>query len=113
NDVSILEDPTGRKKVMPRKRESKEVQKAASVQTIETVSVLETSINPSNYAWRKKYLVKEKTPEEEAPEHKEKENKMKVLEIVSQYNKILTDVKGAMENAEAAYDNCVDRDRVT
>ncbi|KAH9324577.1 hypothetical protein KI387_004755, partial [Taxus chinensis] len=71
NDVSIPEDPVGRKKVAPRKREREEVQKALSVQTKKMVSAPETCAKPSTYAQRKKSPMKTKTLEEEASEHEE------------------------------------------
>ncbi|KAH9320968.1 hypothetical protein KI387_015607, partial [Taxus chinensis] len=44
--------------------------------------------------------------------HLEKEDKLKVVAIMAEYNKVLADVKIVAHTAEAAYDNCADRDKV-
>ncbi|KAH9287512.1 hypothetical protein KI387_031629, partial [Taxus chinensis] len=49
---------------------------------------------------------------EEVAAHMEKEDKLKVVVIMAEYNKFLVDVKIATHTAEAAYDNCADRDKV-
>ncbi|KAH9313479.1 hypothetical protein KI387_044598, partial [Taxus chinensis] len=42
----------------------------------------------------------------------EKEEKLKVVAIISENNKVFADVKIATDTTEAAYDSCVDRDKV-
>ncbi|KAH9296072.1 hypothetical protein KI387_039660, partial [Taxus chinensis] len=49
---------------------------------------------------------------EEALAHQEREEKLKVVEIITRYTKLLTDVKATVQVVEATYDNCTDRDRV-
>ncbi|KAH9324538.1 hypothetical protein KI387_004716, partial [Taxus chinensis] len=43
----------------------------------------------------------------------EKEDKLKIVALVVEYRKVLTDIRASSQNAEAMYDNCVDRDKVT
>ncbi|KAH9295867.1 hypothetical protein KI387_039455 [Taxus chinensis] len=49
---------------------------------------------------------------EEVAAHLEKEEKLKVVAIISKYNKVLADVKIATHTVEATYDSCTDRDKV-
>ncbi|KAH9313337.1 hypothetical protein KI387_028372, partial [Taxus chinensis] len=42
----------------------------------------------------------------------EKEDKLKVEEIMAEYNKVLVDIKIVAHTGEAAYDNCADKDKV-
>lgn len=75
NDVSIPEDPTGKKNFMPSKREREEAleKKAPSVQTTQYVGAQESSTKPSTYAWRKNSPIKEneKSPKKDASKQEE------------------------------------------
>ncbi|KAH9325444.1 hypothetical protein KI387_005622, partial [Taxus chinensis] len=48
---------------------------------------------------------------EEVAVHIEKEEKLKVIGIISKYNKFLFDVKITTHTVEATYDNYTDRDK--
>ncbi|KAH9327020.1 hypothetical protein KI387_007198, partial [Taxus chinensis] len=41
------------------------------------------------------------------------EDKLKVITLVAEYNKVLADVKVAAQTTGVAYDHCMDQDKVT
>lgn len=43
----------------------------------------------------------------------EKEDNLKVIAIVAEYNKVLADVRTTTQTAGVAYDHCIDQDKVT
>ncbi|KAH9296513.1 hypothetical protein KI387_040101, partial [Taxus chinensis] len=50
---------------------------------------------------------------EEVAAHLEKEDKLKVIMLVAEYNKVLTDVRAAAQIMGVTYDHCVNQEKVT
>ncbi|KAH9301251.1 hypothetical protein KI387_012834, partial [Taxus chinensis] len=50
---------------------------------------------------------------EEVAAHLEKEDKLKVVAIMAEYSKVLADVNIVAHTTETAYDNYVERDKVS